>query len=290
MQRLMALAVPGVVAGGMAQLTTVIGTIVATFQDRVVSWLYYADRLFQLPLGVIGVAIGVVLLPDLSHKLRLGDREAVIRSENRALEFALLLTLPAAVALFVAAKPIMRVLFEHGAFTAVDARATASMLAALALGLPAYVLIKVLHPSFFAREDTKTPMLYAGISMAANAMLSVTLFVVVGATGIAIAATLAGWLKVALLIAKLRERGEFALDGRFRRALRGIVLASAAMGGVVWGLASLLGLWFAPDRGIAVQAVALLALVASGLITYAVAAELLGAVRLRDLLASLIGR
>ena len=165
MQRLIALAAPGIVAGGIGQLTGVISTIIATLQDRVVSWLYYADRIFQLPLGVIGVAVGVVLLPDLSHKLRSGDHRAVIASENRALEFALLLTLPAATALLLAATPIMRVLFEHGAFTAADTQATARMLAALALGLPAYVLIKVLHPSFFAREDTKTPMMFAAISM-----------------------------------------------------------------------------------------------------------------------------
>ena len=166
MQRLMALAAPGIVAGGIGQLTGVISTIIATLQDRVVSWLYYADRIFQLPLGVIGVAVGVVLLPDLSHKLRSGDHQAVIASENRALEFALLLTLPAATALVLAAVPIMRVLFEHGAFTAVDTEATANMLGALALGLPAYVIIKVLHPSFFAREDTKTPMIFAAIAMA----------------------------------------------------------------------------------------------------------------------------
>ena len=128
----------------------------------------------------------------------------MLASENRALEFALLLTLPSAVALFLAADPIMRVLFERGAFTAVDTRATSSMLAAFALGLPAYVMIKVLHPSFFAREDTKTPMIFAGIAMAANVVLSLTLFLLIGATGIAIATTLSGWLHVALLVAKLR--------------------------------------------------------------------------------------
>ena len=135
MRRLAALAAPGVIAGGMAQIAVVISTIIATLQDRVVSWLYYADRLFQLPLGVIGVAIAVVLLPTLSHKLRSGDHEAVLASENRALEFALLLTMPAAAALFLAAGPIIRVLFERGAFTAIDTNATANMLAALALGL-----------------------------------------------------------------------------------------------------------------------------------------------------------
>jgi putative peptidoglycan lipid II flippase len=284
MRRLAALAAPGVVAGGMAQLTMVISTIIATLEDRVVSWLYYADRLFQLPLGVIGVAIGVVLLPTLSHKLRSGDHEAVLASENRALEFALLLTLPSAVALFLAADPIMRVLFERGAFTAVDTRATASMLAAFALGLPAYVMIKVLHPSFFAREDTKTPMIYAGIAMAANVVLSLTLFLLIGATGIAIATTLSGWLNVALLAAKLRERDGLVLDRIFQRRLVGIVAASAAMGIVVFALVGVLEPWFAPQSGLVAQGMALVALVGAGFFTYVGAAHLFGAARLSDLI------
>src|SRR5262249_18139354 len=199
MRGLLALAAPGVIAGGMNQLTVVLNSVIASLQDRVVSWLYYADRLFQLPLGVIGVAIGVVLLPELSRRLRSGDHAAAIDSENRSLETALLLTLPAAVALFVAAHPIVRVLFERGAFTALDAYSTASMLAALAPGLPAFVLVKVFHPGFFAREDTKTPMIFAGIGMAANVMLALLLFVVLGSVGIAIATTIAGWIHVALL-------------------------------------------------------------------------------------------
>jgi putative peptidoglycan lipid II flippase len=284
MRRLVALSMPGVIAGGMAQLTVVISTIIATLQDRVVSWLYYADRLFQLPLGVIGVAIGVVLLPTLSHKLRSGDHEAVLESENRALEFALLLTLPAAIALFLAADPIIRVLFERGAFTAVDTRATASMLAALALGLPAYVLIKVLHPSFFAREDTKTPMIYAGISMAANVMLSLTLFLIIGATGIAVAAALSGWINVGLLVANLAQRDGFALDRTFRRRLAGILAASAVMAVVVYALVRLLAPWFAPQSGLFAQGAALIALVAAGFLTYLGAAHLFGAARFRDLI------
>ncbi len=268
MQRLMALAAPGIVAGGIGQLTGVISTIIATLQDRVVSWLYYADRIFQLPLGVIGVAVGVVLLPDLSHKLRSGDHQAVIASENRALEFALLLTLPAATALVLAAVPIMRVLFQHGAFTAVDTEATANMLGALALGLPAYVIIKVLHPSFFAREDTKTPMIFAAISMASNVVLSFALFMAIGGTGIAVATTLSGWINVGLLVASLRRRGEFALDAAFRRALLGILLATLSMGGALVFIARLLGPYFAPENGILTQAAALIALVASGLLVY----------------------
>src|SRR3990170_1939407 len=284
MRHLAALAAPGIVAGGMAQLTVVIGTIIATLQDRVVSWLYYADRLFQLPLGVIGVAIGVVLLPTLSDKLRSGDHEAVLASENRALEFALLLTMPATIALFLAAEPIMRVLFERGAFTAVDTKATASMLAALTLGLPAYVLIKVLHPSFFAREDTKTPMIFAGISMAANIVLSFTLFMALGATGIAIATMLSGWINVALLVATLRRRERFKLDQTFRRRCAGILAASAVMGVVVFALVKLLDPWFAPASGLIAQGTALMTLVATGLLVYLGAAHLFGAAQFRDLI------
>jgi putative peptidoglycan lipid II flippase len=284
MRRLIALAAPGFIAGGMAQLTLVLNTIIASLQDRVVSWLYYSDRLFQLPLGVIGAAIGVVLLPDLARKLRSGDRAAVLASENRSLELALLLTLPAATALYLAAAPIVRVLFEHGAFTAVDGHATAQMLALFALGLPAFVLIKVLHPSFFAREDTKTPMLLAALAMGANLMLSLVLFLLLGAVGIALATALAGWLHVALLGGTLRQRGEFMLDPTFRRRLMGTLGASLVMAGALWALMRLLGPWFDPQGGIVAQTLALMALVGAGLAAYLGSAQLLGAADFRALL------
>jgi putative peptidoglycan lipid II flippase len=284
MRRLMTLSAPGVIAGGMAQLTMVISTIIATLQDRVVSWLYYADRIFQLPLGVIGVAIGVVLLPDLSHKLRSGDHDAVLASENRALEFALLLTMPAAIALFIASGPIMCVLFERGAFTAADTQATAAMLSALALGLPAYVMIKVLHPSYFAREDTKTPMIYAGVAMASTAILSFVLFLAVGFTGIAIASMLSGWINVGLLIATLKRRDGFKPDQTFRRRFAGICAASAVMGGVVFVLVKLLDPWFAPTSGLPAQGAALITLVGVGLLVYLGTAELLGAAKIKNII------
>jgi putative peptidoglycan lipid II flippase len=288
MKRLLALSLPGILAGGMAQLTMVIGTIMATLQDRVVSWLYFAERIFQLPLGVIGVAVGVVLLPELAHKLRTGDHDAVVASENRALEFALLLTLPATAALSLAAEPIMRVLFERGAFTAADTQATAAMLAAMALGLPAYVLIKVLHPSFFAREDTRTPMIFAGIGMAANVVLSIALFLGLGAVGIAWAMTLSGWLNVALLAVSLARRGEFALDARFRRAFLRILAATVVMSVSVWALVSLLDPWFAPGQGTLVRFTALAALVLAGFAVYLASAQLFGATKMRSILKLLV--
>ncbi|MHA1517780.1 MAG: murein biosynthesis integral membrane protein MurJ [Alphaproteobacteria bacterium] len=289
MKRLVHLAVPGVIAGSMAQLTIIISTIIASLQDRAVSWLYYAERIFQLPLGMIGVAVGVVLLPELSHKLRAGDTKAVIASENRALEFSLLITLPAAVALFITSSPIMRVLFERGAFTTIDARATAEMLSALAVGLPAYVIAQVLHPSFFAREDTKTPMIYAGIALGANAVLALVLFTALGAVGIAIAASIAGWINVCLLVMGLRARGEFALDDAFRRAFLGMVLASIAMGAVLWCLVFALGPFFAPEWGLLIQVLALGALIVIGLLTYLLAGTLAGALKPPSLFKDLLG-
>jgi putative peptidoglycan lipid II flippase len=283
MSRLVALAVPGMLAGGIGQLTGVVSTIIATLQDHVVSWLYYAERIVQLPLGVIGVAVGVVLLPDLSHKLRSGDHRAAIASENRALEFALLLTLPAAAALVLAATPIMRVLFQHGAFTAADTEETAAMLSAHALGLPAYVLVKVLHPSFFAREDTRTPMIFAAIAMGANVVLSLILFFAVGGIGIAVAAMLSSWINVALLVMTLRRRGEFALDAAFRRAFAGIAAATVSMGIAVYGLETLLDPYLAPPSGLGVQIAALFALVAGGLFVYAVAAQAFGAAKFQEI-------
>src|SRR5262249_43680728 len=266
MRGLLALAAPGVIAGGMNQLTVVLNSVIASLQDRVVSWLYYADRLFQLPLGGIGVASGVVLLPELSRRLRSGYHAAAIDSENRSLETALLLTLPAAVALFVAAHPIVRVLFERGAFTALDAYSTASMLAALAPGLPAFVLVKVFHPGFFAREDTKTPMIFAGIGMAANVMLALLLFVVLGSVGIAIATETAGRTRVALLAGLLRERRNFVLDHTSNRRFPAICTASLIMGAGIWALAHGLSTWFEPASGPVVQIASLVLLVSTGLV------------------------
>jgi putative peptidoglycan lipid II flippase len=290
MRRLLVLAAPAAIAGGMTQITVLLTTIIASFEDRVVSWLYYADRLFQLPLGVIGVAIGVVLLPELSHKLRTNDHAAALASENRSLEVALLLTLPAAIALLIAAQPIVTVLFERGAFTSIDANATASMLAALALGLPAFVLIKVFHPGFFAREDTKTPMLFAGIGMTANVCLSLLLFVTIGAVGIAIGTTIAGWLQVAMLAGTLHVRGDFAVDETFRRRFPRMLAASLVMGVLVFGLTKLLGAWFAPGNLLVVQIGALGVLVGGGLLAYLATAEAFGAMEIRPLLERLLLR
>ena len=185
--RVIRLSIPGIISGGITQINLVIATMIATTIDRAVSYLYYADRLYQLPLGVIGVAIGVVLLPDLSRKLRAGKDAGALASQNRALELSLFLTLPAAMALMAIPAPIIHTVFEHGAFTRADTLAVAPAVLAFAAGLPAFSLIKVFQPGFYAREDTATPMRFAIVSVVVNIAASLALSQVFGHVGIAMA-------------------------------------------------------------------------------------------------------
>ncbi len=282
-RRLVRLGVPGVIAGGITQINILIGTMIASLQDSAVSWLYYADRVYQLPLGIVGIAVGIVLLPDLSRKLSTGDDAGALTAQNRSLEFALLLTLPAAVALLVAATPIICVLFERGAFDAEDTRASALALAAFAVGLPAFVMIKALQPGFFAREDTKTPMIFAGVNVAVNVVGSLALFFVIGHVGIAAATSLGGWANAGLLAWTLKRRGQFALDYAFRHRIGPICLSSAIMGAALWAGVALLDPCN-PAYGLALRAGSLAVLVLGGLVIYGVAAQLTHAADIPSLL------
>jgi len=221
------------------QINLLIATIIATSIDRAVAYLYYADRLYQLPLGVIGVAIGVVLLPDLSRKLRAGDDQAVMNSQNRALELSLFLTIPSAIALMAIPGPILHTVFEHGAFTAADTLAVAPTVLAFATGLPAFAMTKVFQPGFYAREDTKTPMRFAIISVVINIVASLLLSRWYGHVGIAIATSIAAWANAILLAIALTRRGHYKLDDRLKARLPRILIS-----GVLMGLLLLLGLWF----------------------------------------------
>lgn len=234
-RKLVRLGIPGVISGGVTQLNIAIGTVIASLQPGAVSHLYYADRIYELPLAIVGIAIGIVLLPDVSRQLRMGNTAGVMDSQNRSLEFALLLTIPAALALVAIPTDITRVLFERGAFGPEDTKVTASVLALFALGLPAFVMIKVFSPAYYAREDTKTPMRYATISLTANTIGSIALFFLLRhlgmmpQLGIAIATTLGGWLNAYLLWSTLRRRGDFIADARIKRNIPLILFSSVAM-------------------------------------------------------------
>src|SRR5262249_14418178 len=193
-------------------------------------------RLNQLPLGVVGIAVGTAILPPLSRQLRLGHAAEASATQNRGVELALLLTLPAAVALALLANPILAVLFQRGAFGPTDTAA----LAAYAAGLPAFVLVRVLAPAFFARHDTATPVKVAITAMAANLCLTVVLMQFFAHVGIALATTVAGWVNALTLLALLLQRGHFRFDRRARRNLPRVGAAALGMGLVLTLLRSAL--------------------------------------------------
>ncbi len=282
-KRVIALSVPGIVSGGIMQINLVIATMIATTIEGAVAFLYYADRLYQLPLGVIGVAIGVVLLPDLSRKLRAGNESGALVSQNRALELSLYLTLPAAFALMAIPAPILHTVFEHGAFTRADTMAVAPAVLAFAAGLPAFSMTKIFQPGFYAREDTKTPMRFAIISVLVNIAASVVLSWYFGHVGIALATTIAAWVNCTLLAVTLARRGLFALDERSRRRLPRIVLSAVAMGGLLLGGKWLLAANYAEGAGWIAAAWGLLLLVTGGAASYFVIAHFAGAMRLGEL-------
>ena len=218
-KRVLALSVPGIISGGIMQINLLIATVIATSIDRAVAYLYYADRLYQLPLGVIGVAIGVVLLPDLSRKLRAGETQAALNSQNRALELSLFLTVPAAIALMAISVPILHTVFEHGAFKSADTLSVAPAVLAFAAGLPAFAMTKVFQPGFYAREDTRTPMRFAIISVAINIIMSLLLSRWFAHVGIAAATSIAAWANAILLAIALTRRGYYRLDDRLKTRL-----------------------------------------------------------------------
>ncbi len=281
-KRLLILMLPGAIGAGVVQVNLLIDVVIASLLPRgSVSFLYYADRVNQLPLGVIGVAVGTALLPLLSRQLRAGEEDGAMGSMNRAMEFALLLTVPAAAALMIIPDGIIAVLFERGAFGAAETAATASALAAYAIGLPAYVLIKVLGPGFFAREDTVTPVKIAALCVAINLALNLLLMGPLLHVGIALATAISAWINAGLLLFVLRRRGHFKFDDRLRRAIPRILLASAAMTAAV-GLAAEALTGFAATDAFA-RGLALAAVIAVGLAGFAGAAILFGAARLSDI-------
>ena len=281
-RRLLRLMVPGLMGAGVVQINLVIDVMLASLlPEGSVSWLYYADRVNQLPLGVVGVAIGVALLPMLSRQLSAGDERGAADSQNRAVELGLLLTLPAAAALIAIPGPIVGVLFQRGAFQAEDAAATSAALAAFALGLPGYVMIKALVPAFFAREDTATPVKVAVAAMLLNIGLALALMPVLAHVGIAFATATAAWANAGLLAWLLHRRGLLQTDARLRRRVPRILLAALAMAGALWlGARALEGAFAGPLwQGVP----ALAALVLGGMVGYGALAQLTGATSFRDL-------
>lgn len=226
---------PGAIGAGVTQINLMVDVIIASFLPQgSIAFLYYADRVNQLPLGVIGTAVGTALLPALSRQVRAGEGTAALATQNRAIELALLLTVPASVGLAVAAWPIVHVLFGRGAFGAGDVTATAAALAVYALGLPAYVLVKVFAPGFFARGDTASPVKVAIVCVVLNIALCLALIGPLAHVGIALATVISGWVNALALGAWLWRQGRLVPDARLAAFLPRLVAAAAVMGVAIW--------------------------------------------------------
>lgn len=280
-KRLLILMAPIALGAGAVQINLLIDVLIASFlPDGSLAYLFYADRLNQLPVGIIGVAAGTALLPTLSRLLSAGEDQLAMNSLNRAVETTLLLTVPAAVALFLIPDQIITVLFERGAFTADSTVQTAQALSAYALGLPAYILLKVLSPAFFARQDTRTPVRIGIIALVVNTVLNVILMFPLQHVGLALATAIAAWLNVSLLTIALFRRGYWQLDLRIKtRLIKGLGCA-AAMGAGVWFAAGALASSF--DGSTAERAGALMAIVIGGAVLYGVLTHFTGALRLSE--------
>lgn len=273
---------PGVIGAGVTQLNLAVDVIIASFlPGGSIAFLYYADRVNQLPLGVIGTAVSTALLPLLSRQVRAGEEEASRRTLNRAIEVSLALTLPAALALAVSATPIITVLFGRGAFGADAVSATAAALAAYAIALPAYVLVKPLANGFFARGDTTTPVRIGVVAVLLNIALSIVLMRPLAHVGIALATALAAIFNAATLATALARRGHLVPDARLLSRTARMAAAALVMALALWLAQGPLFAAVANAHGLRWAALALL--VAGGAAVYAAVGLTAGAFRVAEL-------
>jgi putative peptidoglycan lipid II flippase len=261
--------IPATLGAGVYQISVFIDTFFLTrIGTGAVSWFNYADRLNQLPLGVIGAAIGTAILPQVSRHVDIGEADKAAKVQGQAAELAMLLCLPAALALAVSALPLVSAIFEAGKFTASDAHNTALTLSLIALGLPAYVLVKVLTPGFYARRDTATPVKVALVVLVVNVILNFVLIwgLGFGIGGLAAAVALSSWLNSSILYVLLHRRGHFRIEKWLASRLVRQLIAAAAMVVVLIGVRSALTGWFVGSLGHRLAGV--IAIVGAGLIVY----------------------
>lgn len=282
-RQMWAIGLPGLLVAGAAQIGIVIATQVASHEPSAVARLYFADRLFSLPLGFVAAAAGSVFLPELARLVAAGQVDSARAAQNRALEWALLLAVPAAFALAALSGPIVSVLFEHGAFGRDDAQVTAACLAALAAGLPAAAVSRILSQAYFAREQVRVPVLAAGGGVVATLAAAVPLEGIAGAPGVAVAVSLGAWAAAGGLLADAARRGLHRSDARLLSRVLRTVVAAAGMTVLVVVLARMSADLLVPAEHALRRAGALIALCGAGIGAFAGLALLLGAVTREDL-------
>lgn len=228
-KKLLKLIAPVALGAGVAQINLFIDTIIASYFNSGVSYLYYADRINELPLAVIGIAVGTALLPMLSRQIREGKHDEAIKSQNHAIALALFLSLPAAFAIIAIAHPVVTVMFQRNAFDEVDTVATYRALMAFAIGLPAFILAKVLAPGFYANQDTKTPFKIALVCIGVNLFFNLALMSSLRHVGMALATSIAGWVNVVMMVVILRKRKWLVFEPALLAQIFKILLASIVM-------------------------------------------------------------
>jgi putative peptidoglycan lipid II flippase len=269
--------IPATLGAGVYQISAFIDTFfLARISTGAPAIFNYADRLNQLPLGVIGAALGTAILPQVSRFVGANEPGKAARVQGEAAELAMLLCLPAAIALAVAAEPIIGALFQGGEFNAANASTTATVLSLIVLGLPAYVLVKVLTPGFYARQDTATPVKTAGFVLVANIALNFLLIPPFGIAGLAAAIAIASWLNCIILYAILHRRGHFRVERWLASRLVRQLIAAVAMAAALYGVRILLGDWF--TAGIGHRLAGVVALVGVGMAVYFPVAWVIGGV------------
>lgn len=274
---------PGLVSAGIQQLNLIIGQSVASFQIGAVALIFYADRINQLPLGLLGIALGTVLLPEITRQLRGKNPKAAQETLFKGQELALLFCLPAVAAMLVIPVPIMHALFVSGEFTADAAREAGWVLAAFALGTPSYVLARVLQPAFFALEDTTTPMRFTVTSTLVNLVLVYPMFLWLGPTGCALATSIAGWVNLILLWLGLRKLGFVRMSAYFLGRIGRILTASAIMSVGIYFASKWAEPWIMRDGDFVMRVAVLLVLVLFGVILYFAAIFAMRVYRLQEL-------
>jgi putative peptidoglycan lipid II flippase len=278
--------VPATLGAGVYQISAFIDTFfLARIGTGALSYFNYADRLNQLPLGVIGAALGTAILPQVSRHVGAGEPDKAAKVQGQAAELAMLLCLPAALALAVSALPLISALFQGGKFTAQDAELTALTLSIIVLGLPAYVLVKVLTPGFYARQDTATPVKIAAIVLVATIVLNFLLIPPFGIAGLASAIAICSWLNCLMLYVVLHRRGHFRIEGWLASRIARQLLAGAAMGLVLWWVKGALADYFTGSTGHRLIGVG--ALIGSGMAVYFPIVWLIGGMEKEDIQALL---
>ena len=290
MRELMRRMVPGLVGSGIGQLNLTVDTLIATWlPPGSLSLMYFADRLNQLPLGVLGNAAGTTMLPLLTRQIQTGQVETAHATQNRALEYGLILTLPAALALMALSVPLMATLFGHGAFTARDSVLSAQSLCGYALGLPFFVLVKILSPGFFARGDTATPVRIGIATLAINFALNLALMHPLAHVGPPLASSLASMINTAALLLLLLRRGWLQPTRILLSRLARMLLAALAMAAILLAAQKALP-HPVPEMHGAARIAALAGLIALGMASYAVGLQALGVIGLHRLKNQLIQR